>query len=122
MEQPAIESLDVEMIKEQLENINEESSKEDLFSTINFLVRQLNLSHEQQRRNNMVILEALEKAQTRYKKYEQEKTSFKARFKLTIKKILIAWGWYEASYEELKEIHFGKTGDVIPQQSGSSVS
>ena len=111
---PELECMNVDLIKEELMAISENSTKEELINKIDFLVKQLNQSYEASRRNNLLLLEALEKAQTAYKQYEGVKISFKYRLKLFIKKVLIGWGWYEASYDELKELHFGKTRDGIP--------
>lgn len=120
MDAPELESMNVEEIKSQIGGITEETTKEELIKTIDFLVKQLNLSYDIGRRNNLLLMEALEHAQNRYKKYEAVKLSLRYRLKIFIKKVMIAWGWYEASYDELKEVHFGgvlaKTGDVIPQK------
>jgi hypothetical protein len=119
--QPTLESMNVDEIKGEIDSIKPDTTKEELYRKIDFFVKQLNMAHETGRRNSLLLLEALEQAQTKYKKYEVEKLSFKNRAKLSIKKVLIAWGWYEASYDELKELHFGKTRNQI-QDEGSKVS
>lgn len=115
--EPQLESMNVEEIKDQLLTITEETPKSELIQKIDFLVKQLNLAYDTGRRNNLLLLEALERAQTLYKKYEDSKKSLGYRLKLFVKKVLIGWGWYEASYDELKELHFGgvlgKTRDDI---------
>jgi hypothetical protein len=116
MDTPELESMNVDEIKNNLAEITEETTKEDLHKKIDFFVKQLNQAYEMNKRNTMVLIEALEKAQSQYKKYEREQGSFKNRFKKFIKRVLISWGWYEASYDELKEIHFGKAGNHIPQK------
>lgn len=117
MEKPELESLDKEEILDALASIDPSTPKEELYPKIDFLVKQLNLSYEQNRRNTLVLMEALEEAQSKYKRYEAEKLGWKNRFKLTLKKILIGWGWYEASLDELKELHFGKARDHISRES-----
>lgn len=117
MEKPELESLDKEDILDAIGSISPDTTKEELYPKIDFLVKQLNMSYEQNRRNTLVLMEALEEAQTKYKKYEAEKLGWKNRLKLTLKKILIGWGWYEASLDELKELHFGKARDSIPKES-----
>jgi hypothetical protein len=104
MEKPELESINVEEVKNELDSVTEETTKEELYRKIDFFVKQLNMAHDQNRRNMLVMTEALEVAQSKYKKLEASKQPWK----LLIKKILIGWGWYEASYEELKEIHFGR--------------
>lgn len=113
MEKPELESLDTDGILEEIAKLTPDMDKEDLIKAIDFFVKQLNMSHEQNRRNTLVLMEALEQAQSKYKKYEAEKLGWKSRLKLTLKKIMIGWGWYEASLDELKEIHFGKAGNHI---------
>ena len=103
-EKPTLESINVEEIKNALDSVTAETTKEELYAKIDFFVKQLNVCYEQNKRNTMVLLEALEVAQSKYKMLEAKKQPWK----LFIKKILISWGWYEASYEELKEIHFGR--------------
>lgn len=115
--EPTTDSLNVDIIKETLDSITPETTKEELYAKLDFFVKQLNLAYEINRKNVMILTEALENAQTKYKAYEKEKASFKARAKLFIKKVLIAQGWYEASLEELKEIHYGKTREQIQAQS-----
>jgi hypothetical protein len=118
MEKPELECLDDNAILEELSKIDPETPKEDLIKHIDFFIKQLNMSHEMNRRNTMVLMEALEQAQTEYKKLQAEKFSWKYRFKLAVKKVMIAWGWYEASLDELKELHFGKGRNDI-QKTGS---
>lgn len=108
MEVPELESLDNEGILEIIGSIDPDTTKEDLYPKIDFLVKQLNMSYEQNRRNTLVLMEALTEAQSKYKKYEAEKIGWKSRLKLTLKKFFIGIGWYEASLDELKDIHFGK--------------
>lgn len=104
MEKPTIESLNVDEIKEQIDAISPQTTREELLEKMDFFVRQLNISYEQNRRNTLVLMEALEQSQSKYKFLEAKKTNWKQ----AIKKILIGLGWYEASLDELKEIHFGK--------------
>lgn len=108
MDKPEIESMKVETIKSHIELITPETSIEDLHKSIDFFIKQLNHAHAALERNEKVLMEALEQAQTRYKTLEKAKGSFKERLKLYIKKVLIGFGWYEASLEELKSIHFGR--------------
>jgi hypothetical protein len=108
MDKPTIESLNVEEIKSEIDSITQETPKEVLIKKIDFFVKQLNLAYEVNRKNNLVLMEALEQAQSKYKKLEAEKAAF--NFKYFIKRVFISWGWYEASYEELKEIHEGRVG------------
>jgi hypothetical protein len=115
--EPKTDSLNVDEIKEALASIDENTSREELWRKIDFFVKQLNQSYEINRKNVLVLTEALEQAQTKYKQYESERGNFKSRAKLFIKKVLIAWGWYEASYDELKEIHSAKTGIAISEKS-----
>jgi phage gp29-like protein len=105
MDTPKTESLNVEEIKEALDSITPESTKEELYKKIDFFVKQLNLAYETNRKNVLVLTEALEQSQSLYKKYEADQMSTKNRLKRFIKKVFIAKGWYEASYEELKGIH-----------------
>ncbi len=115
MDTPELESMNVDEIKSELLSIDENTSKEVLISKIDFLVKQLNLAYDSGRRNNLLLLEALECAQSKYKKYESEhSSSIWQQFKRGLKKVLIAWDWYEASYDELKEIHNGKAGNTLP--------
>lgn len=107
-------------IKDAIEGITPETSKEELIRKIDFFVRQLNLAYEVDRKNKIVLIEALEQAQTKYKKLEAEKAAFS--FKQFIKRVFIAWGWYEASYDELKEIHFGKTRNHIQAEQSAAIS
>lgn len=104
------ESINVEEIKSELDSVTPETTKEDLYKKIDFFVKQLNASYDINKRNVMVLTEALEQAQTLYKRYEAQQSSFKNRAKKFIKRVFIAWGWYEASYEELKEIHETRVG------------
>ncbi len=104
MEQPTTESLNVDAIKEELDTITPETSKDLLYKKIDFFVKQLNMAYEINRKNVAILTEALEQAQSRYKKAEAKKEPFK----MFLKKVLIGLGWYEASYDELKEIHEGK--------------
>jgi hypothetical protein len=113
MDTPELESMNVDEIKNELEAITLDSTKEELIKKIDFFVKQLNQAYETNKRNTMVLLEALEKSQTLYKQYEREQGSMKQRLKKFIKRVFIAWGWYEASYDELKEIHGGKAGNFI---------
>lgn len=117
MDKPTIESMNVEEVKAELDGITEETTKEELYKKIDFFVKQMNLCYEQNRKNMLVMTEALEQAQSKYKAYEVNKGSFKERAKLYLKKVLIAWGWYEASYDELKELHFGKSGNAVSTKS-----
>jgi len=109
-QQPTIESIDVDAIKEEIDSTRLEMSKEELIKKIDFFIKQLNQAYEINRKNNLVLMEALEQAQSKYKKYEAAQSSFKNRAKQFIKRVFIGWGWYEASYEELKEIHEGRVG------------
>jgi len=102
-EKPTLESINVDEVKGELDSVTEETTKEELYRKIDFFVKQLNLAHEQNRRNSIILTEALEKAQSHYKKLESKQS-----LRQIIKKILISWNWYEASYEELKEIHEGR--------------
>ena len=108
MDTPTTDSLNVDEIKSELDSITPETTKEDLYKKIDFFVKQLNLAYDINKKNVMVLTEALEQAQTKYKKLEQYKNSRRARIKLALKKVLIGLGWYEASYDELKEIHEGR--------------
>lgn len=108
MDTPETESLSVDQISHELNDITDETTREDLYKKIDFFVTQLNRAYEINRKNVMVLTEALEKAQTLYKKYESEQDTFGKRMKSVLKKIFIARGWYEASYEELKGIHEGR--------------
>jgi DNA polymerase III alpha subunit len=116
--EPELESLDEDGILDEIESIGPETTRDELLEKMDFLVRQLNMSHEQNRRNTLVLMEALEQSQTHYKKLLSEKLNWKYRLKLAIKKVMIGWGWYEASLDELKEIHFGQARDHI-QKKGS---
>lgn len=98
--------MNVDEIKSEIDGISPDTSKEDLIKKIDFFIKQLNLAHDMNRNNNLVMIEALEVAQTRYKKAEAKKEPLK----MFIKKVLIGIGWYEASYDELKEIHEGRIG------------
>lgn len=110
MDKPQTDSLNVNEIKDELLSITEETPKSELIRKIDFLVKQLNMSYDLNRKNSLVLTEALEQAQTKYKKYEAEKSSPANQLKNFIKRVFIAWGWYEASYDELKEIHEGRIG------------
>lgn len=104
MDTPKTTSLEVDAIKSALDSITPETPKEELFKKIDFFVKQLNLAYELNRKNVLVLTEALEVAQTRYKVAEAKKEPFK----MFLKKVLIGIGWYEASYDELKAIHEGR--------------
>lgn len=104
MDKPQTDSLNVDEIKDELLSITEETPKSELIRKIDFLVKQLNMSYDFNRKNVLVLTEALEHAQTRYKVAEAKKEPIR----LFIKKFLIGFGWYEASYDELKELHEGR--------------
>lgn len=99
--------MNVDEIKATIDSVTEETTKEELYAKIDFFVKQLNLAHDQNRRNILVLTEALEEAQSKYKKYEAKKEPLK----LFIKRVLVGLGWYEASYDELKQLHFGVKND-----------
>lgn len=120
--EPTIESMNVDEIKTEIDEITPETTKEELYRKIDFFIKQLNIAHELGRNNNLVLIEALEQAQTKYKNLEAKQSSWGNSFKKFIKRVFIAWGWYEASYDELKEIHFGKTRNHIQAEQSAAIS